>query len=637
MVQSSHPSQDSTANPQRVGEPAAEQTPIVTALRAAAEQASSKQDFYRTALRKLATHFDAPFALMNLDSPSGTMDDCVSHHASADERWKPLCSGMLLDARYRNLSVAKLYDSIALNKSFAALAAPVGEDARSTIGSLLVVTQTTDKNSAQAQLTEFQTLVALAGTLAASIQRKSEADTSSSASNGSAGWSGLTKVAEHQSVYELAFALVNGLKSRVGCDQVSLGLVHHQHLRVLCISGLDDLYPRTPGSRLIHHAMEECLDAGEMVCYQLESDQLANPVSTRHLLHKQWHHATGNSCVATVPLEQQGQRVAILSLRRGANRPFRADELQRIQQTVLPLVPGLLLLARAGRGLHQHLMDSARTSIARWISPNHRVRRAVAATVGVLSLWCLLGTTTHHVTVPCEVVPRHLRQIAAPFEARIMAAHVRPGDRVEAGQLLLELDTRELELKRAQLKSQQSIAELEMTRALQSHQHAPAAQAAARARMASSELAVVEGRIAAARICAPTTGYLLLGDVVPRVDEIVPMGEPLVQLAPADDMQIELHAPEFSATYLQAGQVVEFTTNARPDQQHRCHLHRVEVAAEIIQGKNVFVAEANLQATPEWLRTGMTGVARVDAGRQPIWWVGLHRLIDSIRLQLWKL
>jgi hypothetical protein len=100
---------------------------------------------------------------------------------------------------------------------------------------------------------------------------------------------------------------------------------------------------------------------------------------------------------------------------------------------------------------------------------------------------------------------------------------------------------------------------------------------------------------------------------------------------------IELHAPEFAALHLQPGQFGHFTTSAQPDRPSRCRIKRVELASEIVYGQNVFVAEAEVETSAAWLRGGMTGVARIDAGRRPVWWVVLHRLLDSIRLQLWKL
>jgi hypothetical protein len=52
-------------------------------------------------------------------------------------------------------------------------------------------------------------------------------------------------------------------------------------------------------------------------------------------------------------------------------------------------------------------------------------------------------------------------------------------------------------------------------------------------------------------------------------------------------------------------------------------------------GKNVFIAEATVEDNPAWMRAGMEGVARIDAGTRRVWWVALHRMIDYLRLTFW--
>jgi hypothetical protein len=38
---------------------------------------------------------------------------------------------------------------------------------------------------------------------------------------------------------------------------------------------------------------------------------------------------------------------------------------------------------------------------------------------------------------------------------------------------------------------------------------------------------------------------------------------------------------------------------------------------------------------PEFIRPGMAGEARIDAGRKRLIWTWTHRLIDWMRLKLW--
>ena len=55
------------------------------------------------------------------------------------------------------------------------------------------------------------------------------------------------------------------------------------------------------------------------------------------------------------------------------------------------------------------------------------------------------------------------------------------------------------------------------------------------------------------------------------------------------------------------------------------------------EGRNAFRVEAALDAGAAVLRPGMEGVAKIETGEQRALWIWTRRLIDWVRLQLWKL
>jgi hypothetical protein len=116
------------------------------------------------------------------------------------------------------------------------------------------------------------------------------------------------------------------------------------------------------------------------------------------------------------------------------------------------------------------------------------------------------------------------------------------------------------------------------------------------------------------------------------------LGEPLFKLAPGNRWSVMLHVPESMAVYLAVGQDGEFATYALPDQTQPCRLARIDASSAVIDGENVFSAQADLDGSaPPWIRAGMQGVARIDAGDRPLWWVWLHPIIDAVHVQLWRL
>jgi hypothetical protein len=51
---------------------------------------------------------------------------------------------------------------------------------------------------------------------------------------------------------------------------------------------------------------------------------------------------------------------------------------------------------------------------------------------------------------------------------------------------------------------------------------------------------------------------------------------------------------------------------------------------------NVFVIHAAMVGVSQpWWRPGMTGIAKLDAGRRTLLWMMTHRTMDFLRLRLW--
>ena len=72
---------------------------------------------------------------------------------------------------------------------------------------------------------------------------------------------------------------------------------------------------------------------------------------------------------------------------------------------------------------------------------------------------------------------------------------------------------------------------------------------------------------------------------------------------------------------------------AAPDA--RAVASRVHVQVRGGQGGQFHLKVRLDQASEDWWRPGMTGLAQIDVGDRTILWIWTHRLIDTIRLKLW--
>ena len=604
---------------------------IVDGLRAAVRNAVSRREYYRAVLELIAKHFDSPFASLNVGDTSGNLEETFTVNAESRRAWVNICEDVRLRAFYQRETTARQFQASRTEAVFAAIGIPILEDDDDAVGSIGVVVRCEVEEFRRVS-GELAALVALAGGLAVT-QKPNRKDASATRSEASSAG----RVGQYQSTMEWAFAMVNGLKTKVACERVCLGRVRGRSVKLLCVSGWDDVSQRNPGARMLIQAMEECLDAGRILCAQAAGRKDSATFHSCHAFHRRWHESTGGA-VATIPVFVNDKCVAVIGLQKGGQGTFKEEELNKIQSIVAPVMPGLFVLEQAERGLVQHGVETAYSLLAKLLEKGRWGRKVALVAALLFMLWVGFGTLPYVVTVQCELQPAITRQIAAPFEGTIGVTHVRPGDVVATGQPLLELDTRELAVDRKRLLSEREVCELELWHALAAEDLSEAAQARARSDVIQADLDRIDQKLEASTICAPESGTVLAGEVERREGEVVPLGELLLSFVPQQGWKVALHVPEQYAVYLRPELTGSFLLNARPQETFSLEVSRLNPAAEVVEGRNVFVADgAVAHQAMGWFRAGMQGYARVDVGRRPVWWIGLHKILDGLRLRFWKL
>ena len=112
-------------------------------------------------------------------------------------------------------------------------------------------------------------------------------------------------------------------------------------------------------------------------------------------------------------------------------------------------------------------------------------------------------------------------------------------------------------------------------------------------------------------------------------------GETLFQLSPAKDWKLELSVPESQIAHLVEGFSGRFASHARPEESHDFAISRILPTAAQRDSATVYVAEAEIAFELEWLLAGMEGLARVETGNRPAWWIVFHGALDRMRLNYW--
>ena len=231
----------------------------------------------------------------------------------------------------------------------------------------------------------------------------------------------------------------------------------------------------------------------------------------------------------------------------------------------------------------------------------------------------------------CEVHPVSLRYIAAPFDARLLQAEVEPGDEVEAGQLLARLDGEEIrwelsgataEVDRAAKERDGHLADKEINAAQVSRLEM--------ARM-NAKATVLRQRSEQLEIRSPVSGIVISGDLRKAEGAPLTTGKTLFEIAPLEEMVIEIGIPEEDISHVRIGQSVEAVLHALPDRSWSGSIERIHPRSELIDQDYVFIAEVKFTNEHGLLRPGMKGRANIQPDRHPLGWNLFHKAIDQLR------
>jgi multidrug resistance efflux pump len=272
-----------------------------------------------------------------------------------------------------------------------------------------------------------------------------------------------------------------------------------------------------------------------------------------------------------------------------------------------------------------------------WTNATQNKRRAIIGAFAVLAA-VLVWPVHYSIKCDCRLAPKTKRVIAAPFDGLLGRTKVQPGDRVKEGDSLVVLDSRELKLKEAELIATRDQALKKRDRAMSNPEGVDfsAAQVAAfEAAGVVEELALVQQKLAVLDIRAPISGIIVTGDLRRAEGQPVRQGQVLYEVAPLEEMIVEMDVPDYQFSHVRAEMPVEFHMEAYTGWSGESRLDRLYPQSEQRDGKNVFVAEAAVVgATPE-LRPGMRGRASIESDRKPVAWIIGHRFVDWLKTTLW--
>ncbi len=587
--------------------------------------------YYSRVLQTIAEAFGSPYAAMSVQEGSQVIEHDYCAPDADSEFWRPGVQGFLTEMLSESGSRARLLDLKGGDLKIALLAATLSTSSGSHVGAIALATIRSGQSDAAGKLTFLESLVCVASCALTWTEAKPDTRGSSMAGSTQA----LARAGDWGTPEELAFTITNSLRNKLGCEQVALGMVRRKWVDVLAISGLDRIAKQSPGVRHVKAAMEECLDAGIPIACPDGLGGSNSKTESGYRLHQQWRAAVKGDAVASIPLCIGEEPAAVLSLRQHPDEPFEADHIEKIRAHVEPYASALRLLRNANRGPILCARDAARSALGSMCSRGNLGRKIAVALAAAVAGWAGFGSMDYRLTVSAVVKPQQTRHVTAPFDGVLSAAAALEGDLVARGDVLCQLDQKDVEHQGAETVAQINVFERKKDQALAEDDPVGFQLALASQKLARAKLDTINTRIARCTIRTPIDGMIVAGDLRKSLGSVVQLGDPLFEIAPLRAMVLELQVPEADADELALNLSGAFASHARPEHSLPFRITRVHPRTEVRARGNMCIVEASADLAETWMRPGMEGVAQVHVGRRRVWWIGLHRILDYLRLNFW--
>lgn len=254
----------------------------------------------------------------------------------------------------------------------------------------------------------------------------------------------------------------------------------------------------------------------------------------------------------------------------------------------------------------------------------------LAVLVAAAAMWTPME---YRIACECQLQAATRRFVAAPFAGSFEKSLVEPGDLVTQDQVLGRMDGKEIRWELATLTA-------ERQRVAKAHDVNLAAGKVAAAQIDRLECErldqkrqLLEHRSQNLEIKSPLTGIVLSGDLKRSEGVSVTVGQRLYEVAPLEQMIIEVMVPDEEIPLVARQQEVEIRLDAFPGRVWKGPLSRIHPRSEVHDEQNVFLGEVLLPNDDlEW-RPGMKGRAKIASGPQRLGWILFHEPWN--RLALW--
>lgn len=427
-----------------------------------------------------------------------------------------------------------------------------------------------------------------------------------------------------------AIGTVTRLSSLADANRVSLGLRRRGKIEIAAVSNSAEFGKRMRVNRKVAAAMDEAVDQRAALSHPAPESEINVTRAQSELARDH-----GPSSILTVPFAVADAHKGAMTFERPENNPFSPDDVAFLDFAVSLAGPVLWEKRQNDKWLIWKVFDTISHQFGALFGPGHAIRKMIVVSLFLLTALFMTWTEPYRVSSDAVVEGAVERSLVVPFDGFIRSAPLRAGDRVDKGQIIAELDDRDLALERLRWVVEHKQKTLEYGRAIGEQDRAEAEIIRAQAAQAESQIRLIDAQMERAKILSPFNGVIVSGDQAQNIGGSVSRGDVLFEVAPLANYRVVIEVDESRIGDITIGQAGELIVTALPNTAFPLEVVKLTPVAVASEGRNFFRTEARLTGEVGALGPGMQGVAKIDVDDRLVIEIWTRDFIDWWRLTIW--
>ncbi|WP_117236181.1 HlyD family efflux transporter periplasmic adaptor subunit [Vibrio maerlii] len=456
----------------------------------------------------------------------------------------------------------------------------------------------------------------------------------------------LASVLSESSYSAAAVRLVTEMTVLYNCDRTSIGEYKRKRSKLQFLSHSAQFGKKMNQVRLIENVMDECIDQGRPICFLGSAAETESPIRADKVLngdtngdivnaHKALSEHLGDISIMSLPIYLDGKIAGAVVVEGKAGQVWRQKTAEEAQSLVSLVIPTLADKKEKDKSWLRKTLDATATQLGRLLGPRYLGRKLVVLSLAAICYLLATWVIPYKLSTDAVVESAELQAVVAPYDGYINEATARAGDRVEAEQLLVKMDDRDLRLEKLKWLSEQGKLNRQYLEAVAVRDRAKINIINAQQQQVTAQLELINSQLKRGALTAPYPGLIVSGDLSQRLGSAISKGDVLFEVAPDENYRIKLLVKDSRISELKLEQTGELYLSALPEQKFAFKVNKVTPLTEAIEGTTYFVVEADLLSSSDQLRPGMEGIGKVYIDDRLGIKVWTRELVEWVKIQLW--